>query len=45
MNTMRFISRRFELLTLFFLALGVSAGVQAIDIIAFNKAELAKHNK
>jgi len=45
MNTMRFISRRFELLALFFLALGVSAGVQAIDIIAFNKAELAKHNE
>ena len=45
MNTIRFISRRFELLALFFLALGVSAGVQAIDIIAFNKAELAKHNE
>ena len=42
---MRFISRRFELLALFFLALGVSAGVQAINIIAFNKAELAKHNE
>ena len=45
MNTMRFISRRFELLALFFLAIGVSPCVQAIDIIAFNKAELAKHNE
>jgi hypothetical protein len=45
MNTIWFISGRFELLALFFLALGVSTGVLAIDIIAFNKAELAKHNK